>query len=242
MLTWCDDNDAEDTMKHAIPTWEIPSLAVARSDTAFPVHRIYCVGRNYAEHAREMGGNPEREAPFFFSKPADAVVANGSTIAYPSATKSLHHEIELVVALGKGGENIAPANALDFVFGYAVGIDLTRRDLQAAAKEKARPWDTAKGFDNSAPLTAIHAVSDIGHIKSGAITLTVNGELRQKGDVADMVWPVADIIAHLSSLYRLRAGDLIFTGTPAGVGAVERGDHLVGTVQGLDELSIRIAA
>ncbi len=227
---------------YAFPIGEPPAVSVAGTDQWFPVHRIYCVGRNYAEHTREMGGNPEREAPFFFAKPADAVVANGTTIDYPRATANLHHEIELVVAIGKGGADIAPARALDHVFGYAVGVDLTRRDLQNAAKEKARPWDTAKGFDQSAPLTALHRVDKVGHITAGSIWLKVNGQARQQGDIADMVWPTADIIAHLSQLFTLKPGDLIFTGTPAGVGKVEHGDHLLGYVAGLEELAIRVAA
>lgn len=227
-------------MKFAVALPQLPTVAVAGDDSLFPVHRIYCVGRNYAEHSREMGGNPEREAPFFFMKPADAVVANSSTIPFPRATADLHHEIELVVALGQGGADVSTGQALDCVFGYAVGIDLTRRDLQAEAKEKRRPWDTSKGFDRSAPMTAIHPVGSVGHIARGAIELRVNGNVRQTGDISDLIWPVADIIASLSKLYELQAGDLIFTGTPAGVGKVERGDHLVGRIDGLEELSIRI--
>jgi fumarylpyruvate hydrolase len=226
-------------MKYAIDSPSIPVVAVADSDAAFPVHRIYCVGRNYAEHAREMGGNPDREPPFFFSKPADAVAASGGSIPYPLATNDLHHEIELVVALGKGGVSIEPARALDHVYGYAVGVDLTRRDLQNEAKEKRRPWDTSKGFDNSALIGVIRPATS-GHVESGAITLKINGEVRQQGDVRDMVWGVADIIAHLSRLFRLQPGDLIYTGTPAGVGKVERGDHLLGAIAGLAQLSLRV--
>ncbi|MFT5499876.1 MAG: fumarylpyruvate hydrolase [Woeseiaceae bacterium] len=216
------------------------SVSIARAEARFPVRRIYCVGRNYAEHAREMGHDPDRDPPFFFTKPADAVVENGAAIDYPSRTDNLHHEIELVVALDKGGENIPLGQALQHVFGYAVGIDLTRRDLQKQAKEKGRPWDTAKGFDNSAPLSAIHSADDIGHPESGRIWLDVNGENRQQGDLNELIWSVAESIAELSTLFRLQPGDLIFTGTPAGVGPVVSGDQLTGGIDGLDEIVISI--
>ena len=206
----------------------------------FPVHRIYCVGRNYAEHAREMGGDPDREPPFFFSKPADAIVGNNSEIPYPRRTQNLHHEVELVVAIGTGGDNIAVENAENHIYGYAVGNDLTRRDLQQALREKGRPWDTAKGFDLSAPITAIHAVADVGHIRSGEITLSVNGEVRQRGDIADLIWSVPEVIAELSTLFDLCPGDLIFSGTPAGVGAMLPGDIVVGSIAGLDDLTTTI--
>lgn len=205
------------------------------------MHRIYCVGRNYADHAREMGGSPDREPPFFFSKPADAIVANGSAIPYPSVTQNLHHEIELVVAIGKGGRDIPVDSAQDHVFGYAVGNDLTRRDLQFASRDKGRPWDTAKGFDQSAPITAIHPAADTGALASGTIQLSVGGAPRQKGDLADMIWSVPEIIAELSRLYVLKPGDLIFTGTPAGVGPLKPGDQVEGSIEGLAMLKFSIA-
>ena len=217
-----------------------PTVEVSGRSERFPVHRIYCVGRNYAAHVREMGGDPQREPPFFFTKPADAVVANGAAVPYPPRTATLHHEIELVVAIGRGGSAIAIDDALDYVFGYAVGNDLTRRDLQAAARESGKPWDVAKGFDCSAPISAIHPVSDVGHPRRGAIWLKVNGEARQQADLAEMIWNVPEIIAELSTYYALVAGDLIFTGTPAGVGAVRRGDALEGGIDGLGILRTRI--
>ncbi|HEU5073479.1 MAG TPA: fumarylacetoacetate hydrolase family protein [Polyangiaceae bacterium] len=228
-------------MKYAFPVADVPSVPVSGTDLAFPVRRIYCVGRNYTEHAREMGFDPEREPPFFFSKPADAVVANGATIPYALATRNLHHEIELVVAIGKAGVNIPREAALEHVYGYAVGIDLTRRDLQLAARDKGRPWDVGKGFDQSAPISSIHRVADVGHPASGALWLEVNGKIRQKADLADLIWPVPDVIAFLSELFALRPGDLIYTGTPAGVGPLEPGDRVHGAVDGLDEISLMIA-
>ena len=229
-------------MKYAFPLWNTPAVPVAGSDSLFPVHRIYCVGRNYGEHAREMGFDPNQEPPFFFSKPADAVVANGSTIAYALSTQNLHYEMELVIAVGKEGVNIARDAALDHVYGYAAGLDMTRRDLQLAARDKGRPWDPGKGFDQSAPISAIHRAADIGHPANGAIWLKVNGETKQQADVKDMLWPVPDIIAFLSRLYVLRPGDLIYTGTPAGVGPVKPGDKLEGAVEGVDTISIQIAS
>jgi fumarylpyruvate hydrolase len=208
------------------------------------VRRIYCVARNYAEHAREMGGTG-REAPFFFMKPADAVlpVPVGATgrMAYPPKTADLHHEIEMVAAIGLGGRNIAAAEAHRHIYGYAIGLDMTRRDLQAELKKQGRPWDIAKGFDQSAPIGAIYTVTDVGHPRQGAIGLEVNGAARQRGDLSDMIWSAPEIVAILSEYFELQAGDLIFTGTPAGVGAVERGDHLVGKVEGLGELSVAVA-
>lgn len=206
----------------------------------FPVRRIFCVGRNYPEHAREMGHDPEREPPFFFSKPADAVVTSGAETPYPPATTDLHHEIELVVAIGKEGAAISLADALDHIWGYAAGIDLTRRDMQAIAKKQARPWDMAKAFDHSAPIGDIMPASRIGHPAKGPIALAVNGKGRQLGDLVDMVWPVSDAIAYLSTLVTLMPGDLIFTGTPAGVAAVERGDLLEGTITGVGTVTTRI--
>ncbi len=226
-------------MSTVIPPWAPPAVPVVGGDRVFPVRRIYCVGRNYAEHAREMGGNPEREAPFFFMKPGDAVVTSGS-MDYPPQTADLQHEIELVVALARGGRDIAADAALDCVFGYAVGLDMTRRDLQAALKAKGRSWEMGKAFDQSAPISAIVPATRSGHPLRGAITLNVNAVERQRGDLADMIWPVAEIIAKLSGYVTLQAGDLIFTGTPAGVGKVERGDRLEGVVEGVGTLSVRI--
>lgn len=223
-------------MSYVFAPHEPPAVAINGSNDRFSVHRIYCVGRNYAAHAREMGQDPEREPPFFFSKPADAIVANGASISYPPRTQNLHHEIELVVAIGKRGKNIAPSDGLSYVFGYAVGNDLTRRDLQFASRDKGRPWDTAKGFDSSAPITAISRAVECGHLSTGKIWLKVNGELRQQGDLADLIWSVPEIIAELSTLFELQPGDLIFTGTPAGVSAVKPGDRIEGGVEGLDTL------
>lgn len=222
----------------------IASVPVAGGDARFPVRRIYCVGRNYEAHAREMGHDPNREPPFFFSKPADAVlyVPPGSTgqFAYPGQSSNVHFEMELVAAIGKGGKDIPAANALDHVYGYALGLDMTRRDLQAEAKKLGRPWDTAKGFDHSAPIGPIHPVSKIGQLSQGAIWLNVNGAEKQRSDISQMIWPVADTIAFLSSLFELQAGDLIFTGTPEGVGAVVKGDVMTGGVEGIGEFEVRV--
>jgi fumarylpyruvate hydrolase len=203
---------------------------------AFPVRRLYCVGRNYADHAREMGHDPDREPPFFFTKPRDAITLAGE-VPYPPATEDLHHEIELVLALSRGGANLSPDQALDLVYGSAVGVDLTRRDLQAAAKKAGRPWDMAKGFDASAPIGPITP----GPAPSeGDITLKVNGEVRQSGDLAQMIWSNAEVISHLSHLVRLEPGDLIFTGTPAGVGPIARGDKVHGSAFTLNEISFTL--
>ena len=218
----------------------VASVPVFGQKGRFPVRRIYCVGRNYAAHAREMGKDPDKEPPFFFCKPADAVVTDGADMHYPPGTGNLHHEIELVVAIHRGGANIPGARALEHVYGYAVGLDMTRRDLQQEAKDAGRPWDFGKAFDESAPVSAIYPVASHGHHSSGAITLSVNGEMRQSQDLSDMIWSVPETIAFLSRYYRLQPGDLIFTGTPAGVGAVGRGDVLVGAIQGLSELKVRI--
>jgi fumarylpyruvate hydrolase len=227
-------------MTHVIPSPAPASVEVAGSTERFPVHRIYCVGRNYAAHAREMGMDPEREPPFFFSKPADAIVPNGAPVPYPPRTGNLHHEIELVVAIGAGGRDIPLADALAHVFGYAVGNDLTRRDLQFAAREKGQPWDVAKGFDRSAPVTAIRRAAEVGHLERGRIWIEVNGERRQQADLSEMIWNVPEIVAELSTLFDLVPGDLIFTGTPAGVGPVQRGDSLVGGIDGLETLRTTI--
>lgn len=197
------------------------------------MRRVYCVGRNYAEHAREMGHDPDAEPPFFFSKPPDALVTGGADTPYPPATQDLHHEIELVVAIGRGGSNIDPAQALEHVWGYATGIDMTRRDLQAAAKKSGRPWEMAKGFDFSGPISAIVPASRIGHPAKGSIELFVNGEARQQADIADMTWDVPHLLAELSNMVTLKPGDLIFTGTPAGVSAVVKGDQIEGTISGI---------
>jgi len=227
-------------MAFVIPAPPAPVLPVADSDGLFPVRRIYCVGRNYADHAREMGGNPDREPPFFFGKPSDAVVPGGGDIAYPPLTSNLHHEVELVVALGGGGRDISVEQALACVYGYAVGIDLTRRDLQAVFKDKGQPWEMAKGFDQSAPVSALMPAERSGHPSSGAIWLSVDGADRQRGDLAQMTWNVAEVIAHLSAYMLLAPGDLIFTGTPSGVGALVRGNRVRCGIQGVGELEIAL--
>lgn len=225
-------------MNQMVPAVVQTTLQVEGGGSPFPIRRIYCVGRNYAEHAREMGHDPDREPPFFFMKPADAAVQAPVTLAYPTATSDLHHEIELVVALASGGTNIASEDALRHVFGYAVGLDMTRRDLQAEAKKLGRPWDMAKGFDSSAPISPIRPVSEVGHPASGRISLKVNGELRQEGDLAQQIWNVPDTIAYLSTLVELKGGDLIMTGTPSGVAAVGSGDELVGEIEDLGTLTV----
>ena len=217
---------------HAVPAARRPTVAVAGSALVFPVRRIFCVGRNYPEHAREMGASDVRAPPFFFTKPADAVMPSGSAVPYPSRTSDFHHEIELVVALGAERE----------IYGYAVGNDLTRRDVQAAMKKDGKPWDTAKGFDHSAPVSPIARAADIGHPERGRIWLEVNGKLRQEGDVGDMIWRVPEIVAELATWFELEAGDLIFTGTPAGVGPLKPGDRVRGGVDGVGLLEHSIAA
>ncbi len=218
----------------------IHSLSVAGDTRRFAVNRIFCVGRNYADHAREMGHDPDREPPFFFMKPASAIVADGLDTAYPSLSSDVHHEIEMVVAIGKGGANISSSSALDHVYGYGVGLDMTRRDLQSEAKKMGRPWDTGKAFDQSAPCSTIVPVSQCGHPSAGAIRLLVNGKVRQEGDLNQLIWNVPDTIAYLSTLFTLEPGDLIFSGTPAGVGPISKGDLLEGTVDGLVPLKTRI--
>jgi fumarylpyruvate hydrolase len=225
-------------MNYAIPLPDPVTLPIDGSDAVFPVLRVFCVGRNYAEHAVEMGHDPDREPPFFFMKPAVAVMPRGGSLPFPSSTDDLHHEIELVVALGSGGATIPQDQALEHVFGYAVGLDMTRRDLQAEAKASGRPWDMAKGFDRSAPMSALRTAEAIGHPSSGAIWLRVNGELRQEGDLAQQIWKVPETIAYLSTLVELRAGDLIMTGTPSGVGRVVSGDRLEGHIDGVGDLTV----
>lgn len=218
-----------------------PSLGVANSDQRFPIRRVFCVGRNYGAHAREMGSDPNREPPFFFTKPADAVVPASGAVPYPSATQDLHHEVELVVALGAGGTDVDPAKALELVWGYGVGLDLTRRDLQAVAKDSGRPWDMAKGFDASAPCSDLVPASRLGHPQDARIWLEVNGAVKQEGNLNEMIWPIPDVIASLSRLVTLAPGDLIYTGTPAGVAALKPGDQLRGGVDGVAEFALSIA-
>jgi fumarylpyruvate hydrolase len=225
---------------YALPPPPLASIAMAGEGARFAVRRIFCVGRNYAEHAREMGHDPGREPPFFFMKPADAVVDGGATLPYPPLTSNLHHEIELVVAIGKGGANIAVERALDHVFGYAAGIDLTRRDLQQTAKDLKRPWDWAKGFDRSAPIGALSRAAEIGHPAKGRIWLAVNGGMRQDSDISELIWSVPEVIAFISQAMILQPGDLVMTGTPAGVGPLVRGDHVAGGVEGVGEIAIAI--
>jgi fumarylpyruvate hydrolase len=229
-------------MSYVFPPAPPVALPVDGTDAAFPVARVFCVGRNYADHAVEMGHDPDREPPFFFMKPASAVVPpDGGPLPFPVATEDLHHEIELVVALGAGGESIPGGAALEHVFGYTIGLDMTRRDLQAKAKEMGRPWDMGKGFDRSAPMGVLRPVSAIGHPAAGAISLRVNGEPRQSGDLAQQIWKVPETIAYLSTLVELQAGDLIMTGTPAGVGRVVPGDILEGHIDGVGELRAEYA-
>jgi fumarylpyruvate hydrolase len=223
-----------------IPAPVQPALAVAGSSDRFPVRRIFCVGRNYAEHAREMGHDPDQDPPFFFTKPADALVHSGAILTYPTMTADLHHEAELVAAIGTGGAAIDAAKALHHVWGYAAGNDLTRRDLQAEAKAMRRPWDMAKGFDNSAVVGALRPATQ-GHALSGAIRCQVDGALRQSADLTDMIWKLPDIIAHLSRFVTLQPGDLIFTGTPAGVGPINRGQTCVVEIDGLDPAVVTFA-
>lgn len=225
-------------MDFVLPPAAVPSVAVAGSSARFAVRRIFCVGRNYAEHAREMGHDPNAEAPFFFTKPADAVVDSGAALPYPTATTDLHHEAELVVALGKGGSDVTEDQALALIWGYAAGNDLTRRDLQAEAKAARRPWDMAKGFDNSAVVGALRP-ADQG-VPAGRIRCLVDGRVTQDADLAEMIWPVSGIIAHLSRLVALQPGDLIFTGTPAGVGPIARGQTCEVQIDGLQPARVTL--
>lgn len=233
-------------MNFAIATWDVPSVPIHGMAEHFPVRHIYCVSRNYAEHAKEMGGDSTKEPPFFFSKPADSILAveagHRGRMQYPLVTQDLQHEIEMVVAIGRAGVKRMPENALELVFGYAVGLDMTRRDLQNQMREKKRPWDIGKAFAQAAPIAPIHTVADVGHPVKGAITLSVNGVERQKGDLADMIWDVPNMIAFLSQMYELLPGDLIFSGTPAGVAKVVAGDRLDGSIAGLTPLAVDIVA
>jgi fumarylpyruvate hydrolase len=220
------------------------AVPVAGSDALFPVRRVYCVGRNYAAHAREMGFDPDREPPFFFCKPDNSIVnvAPGQTavIAYPQGTSDFQHEIELVVAIGKRGRDISVEQANDYVFGYAVGLDMTRRDLQLKARDKGRPWELGKAFDESAPIAPIHRASVVGHPVGGAIWVQVDGKDRQRSDIGKLIWSVPEVITHLSAYFELQPGDLIYTGTPEGVGKVERGQTMLGGIDGLGELSVQV--
>ncbi len=227
--------------EYVIPPAPIASVAVADSRARFPVRRIFCVGRNYAAHAREMGRDPDREPPFFFTKPADAVVDDNATIPYPPETHNFHYEAELVIAMGKGGVNIPEAEALEHVWGYAIGNDLTRRDLQMAARELGRPWDWGKAFDQSAVCGPIHPVKAVGHLEQGMIRSSVNGEVRQDADLKELIWSLPEIIAILSRSMTVKAGDLIYTGTPAGVGALVAGDVCVVEIARLGQLTTTIS-
>ena len=229
-------------MKLAIEAPPLHTLAVAGRDERFPVNRVYCVGRNYAAHAREMGKDPDREPPFFFMKPAAAVVdaAQPATVPYPPKTKNYHHEIELVIAIGRGGRDIPIAAALGHVYGYAVGLDMTRRDLQLDARDKGRPWEFGKSFAMSAPIGGLHRALDIGHPAAAAITLTVNGQPRQSSAIAKLIWSVAECVAYLSEYETLAPGDLIMTGTPEGVNAVVAGDVMRGAIEGLGAIEVRV--
>jgi len=222
------------------PPVETPSAAVRGTEARYAVRRIFCVGRNYADHAREMGADPTREPPFYFTKPATALTPSGSTVPYPTETRNYHYEMELVIAIGAPVFKVTPEAAKAAIWGYAAGLDMTRRDLQAAAKAGGKPWDTAKGFDQSAILSDIARVSEVGLLEKGAITLSVNGVEKQHGDLADMIWSQAEIVSNLSHLYRLHPGDLIYTGTPAGVGAVVAGDVITGRIEGLGEITLTV--
>ena len=228
-------------MDFIFPAPATASVAIDGTTARFPVHRIYCIGRNYADHAKEMGMAVDRGTPVFFCKPADAVVDDGTTIPYPPKTADLHHEVEMVVALQSGGANLTATDALRHVFGYGVGLDLTRRDLQAAAKKAGMPWDTAKAFDRSAPVSALKPATRSGHPLRGKLTLEVNGQLRQQADISDMIFGVAQIISELSRLFTLAPGDLVFTGTPAGVAALKPGDEFHARLENIAELRGRIA-
>jgi len=219
----------------------IPEIAIEGSDLGYPVHRIYCVGQNYRDHVKEMGGDPKSNPPVFFSKPADAAVPSGSRIAYPPATGNLHYEVELVAALKSGGRELNACRALECIYGYAVGIDFTRRDLQAEAKAKGRPWDTAKGFDSSAPVSPIKQAACV-EPGDARIWLKVNGELKQEAKLSDMIWSVSEILVQLSRFYALKAGDLIFTGTPSGVSSVKPGDKIHGGIEGVGEVEVELVS
>ena len=231
-------------MAYVVPQCAVPAVAVDGSKDKFPVHRLYCVGRNYAEHSREMGHDPDREHPFFFQKFADNIVPSGpkdnGKFPYPPLSKNVHHEIELVAALGKGGSDVRVDQAMDLVWGYAVGIDMTRRDLQGEAKKAGKPWDIGKAFEHSAPMGPVYPASRVGHPTQGRIWLAINGETRQDGNIDQLIWKLPEIIQHLSTQFELKPGDLIFTGTPAGVGAVAKGDVIKGGVEGIGEIQLTV--
>ena len=228
-----------DTM-YVVQSPRVASVPVRGTKKLFPVRRIYCVGRNYAAHAIEMGSDPTREPPFFFQKNPDNVVINNQPFPYPDCSTNVHHEIELVVAMGKGGKNIPIANTLEYVYGYAVGIDMTRRELQEQAKKTGRPWEIGKAFEHSAPIGEIVPASDIGHPEKGLISIKVNGEVKQSSDLDKMIWKVPEMVAYLSELFELQAGDLIMSGTPEGVGPVVRGDVMEGYVEGVGTINARV--
>jgi fumarylpyruvate hydrolase len=225
---------------YAVPLPPPTCLPIQGGERLFPVRRVFCVGRNYGAHVKEMGGDPKDQPPLFFTKPADAVVGPGGVVPYPTATQELHHEIELVVALKAGGEDVSPEAAANLIYGYAAGVDLTRRDLQAAAKRGGQPWDPGKAFDASAPVGAIRQADQVTDL-TGGIRLSVNGDVRQDGKLSDMIWSIAEVIAEASKLWRLEPGDLIFTGTPNGVGPLDRGDHVVGVVNGVGEVAFTVS-
>lgn len=228
-------------MSFCFPPPVVPAIPLAGSDLKFPVRRIFCIGRNYSDHVREMGFDPKREEPFFFTKPADALVTDGATIDFPLGSANVHHEVELVAAIGRQGSNIPVERAQDHIFGYAVGNDLTRRDLQIAARDRGRPWDISKAFDQSAHVAPLVPVKGGAHLKRARIKLAVNGEIRQDSDIAEMVWSVPELVAHLSRFQVLVPGDIVYTGTPAGVGPLKPGDTLEASIEGLPSLTIHIA-
>lgn len=232
---------AASSARYLFPPQPQPVVPVAGDDRVYPVHRIFCVGRNYAEHAKEMGVEPEREAPWYFTKPATAIVHSGASVPYPPGTSNYHYEMELVIALGGNAYFVSAEEALRSVYGYACGLDMTRRDLQQAERAKGRPWDIGKAFEQSAVIAPIRAREQFGDIGSQAIKLTVNGQTRQTGKLSDLIWSVPEIVAHLSHYYHLGPGDLIYSGTPAGVGPVKPGDDIVGTIEGLPPVELTIA-
>lgn len=227
-------------MSFVIPAWELPSVPVAGTKDRFPIRRIWCVGRNYAAHIVEMGYDPNREEPFFFAKPADAIVQDGGVVPYPPQTKNMHYELEMVVALGKGGKNVPVDKALEYVYGYGVGLDMTRRDLQYAARDRGRPWEMGKGWDHSAPCSALMPAAKIGHPAKGFIRLAVNGQVKQNSDLGAMIWKVPEMISYLSALVELAPGDVIYSGTPDGVGPVVKGDKLTGEIEKVGTLNVSI--
>jgi len=226
--------------KYVFPPAPVVSIPIVDQDNQFPVHRIYCVGRNYAEHAIEMGHDPDKEPPFFFQKNPDNLLTGISEFPYPPLSNDVHHEIELVVALSKGGSNISIEQAMGHVFGFATGLDMTRRDLQGQAKKMGRPWEIGKAFEHSAPCGPLVPIQQTGNLEQGSVTLEINGEIRQRGDLNQLIWKVPEVISYLSELFVLQPGDLIMTGTPAGVGPVNKGDRLKGSVEGVGDLKVTV--